>query len=213
MRCVVTAGPTYEPLDGVRRLTNFSTGRLGTELAKFLIERGHEVKLLLGEMASFREATNAEIFTTTSDLRERLQGMASKPPEAVFHAAAVNDFGFGRVWAGSEQGELKELKAGKYPTREGTLLAELLPTPKIIVQLRHWFPVARLVGWKYEVDGTREDVIKEAERQLAESLTDACVANGPAYGDGFCLVEGVGEFKDLGNRAMLFEALEKLLRG
>jgi len=213
MRCVVTAGPTYEPLDGVRRLTNFSTGRLGTELAKFLVERGHDVKLLLGEMASFREATNVEIFTTTSDLRERLQGLASKPPDAVFHAAAVNDFEFGRVWTRSEQGELKELKAGKYPTREGTLLAELLPTPKIIVQLRHWFPVARLVGWKYEVDGTRENVIKEAERQLAESLTDACVANGPAYGDGFCLVEGVGEFKHFGDRAALFAALEKLVRG
>jgi hypothetical protein len=171
------------------------------------------VKLLLGELASFREATHAEIFTTTSDLRERLQGLASHPPDAVFHAAAVNDFGFGRVWARSEQGELKELKAGKYPTREGTLLAELLPTPKIISQLRHWFPVARLVGWKYEVDGTREDVIKEGERQLAESLTDACVANGPAYGDGFCLVEGVGEFKHLGEKAALFEALEKLVRG
>jgi phosphopantothenoylcysteine decarboxylase/phosphopantothenate--cysteine ligase len=209
----VTAGPTYEPLDGVRRLTNFSTGRLGTELAKFLIARGHEVKLLLGEMASFREATNAEIFTTTTDLRERLQALASHPPDAVFHAAAVNDFGFGRVWSRSERGELKELKAGKYPTHEGTLLAELLPTPKIIAQLRHWFPVARLVGWKYEVDGSREGVIREAEKQLAVCLTDACVANGPAYGDGFCLVEGVGEFKHLGEKAALFEALEKLVRG
>ena len=36
MRCIVTAGPTYEPLDEVRRLTNFSTGRLGIELANFL---------------------------------------------------------------------------------------------------------------------------------------------------------------------------------
>jgi phosphopantothenoylcysteine decarboxylase/phosphopantothenate--cysteine ligase len=212
MRCIVTAGPTYEPLDGVRRLTNFSTGRLGTELARYLIERGHEVKLLLGELASFRQATNAEIFTTTSDLRERLQGLASQPPHAVFHAAAVNDFGFGRVWARSDQGELKELKAGKYSTREGTLLAELVPTPKIIAELRQWFPVARLVGWKYEVDGTREDVIREAEKQLAVCLTDACVTNGPSYGDGFGLVEGVGEFKNLGNRAALFEALEKFVK-
>ena len=36
MNCLVTAGPTFEPLDDVRRLTNFSTGRLGTELANFL---------------------------------------------------------------------------------------------------------------------------------------------------------------------------------
>jgi phosphopantothenate---cysteine ligase (CTP) len=170
------------------------------------------VKLLLGELASFREATNAEIFTTTSDLRERLQGLTSQPPDAVFHAAAVNDFGFGRVWARSEQGELKELQAGKYPTREGTLLAELVPTPKIIAHLRQWFPVARLVGWKYEVDGTREDVIREAERQLAECLTDACVPNGPAYGEGFGLVQGGGDVKHFGDRALLFAALEKFVR-
>ena len=212
MRCVVTAGPTYEPLDNVRRLTNFSTGELGTELARFLIERGHEVKLLLGELASYREATNAEIFTTTRDLRERLQGLTSRPPDAVFHAAAVNDFEFGRVWARSEHGESKELKAGKFSTREGTLLAELVPTPKVIAELRQWFPVARLVGWKYEVDGTREDVIREAEKQRAVCLTDACVANGPAYGDGFGLVEGVGEFEHFGDRAALFGALEKFAR-
>jgi len=212
MRCIVTAGPTYEPLDGVRRLTNFSTGRLGTELAKYLIERGHQVKLLLGEQATHREATNAEIFTTTSDLRERLRASAGQTVNAVFHAAAVNDFGFGRVWARSDQGELKELNAGKYSTREGTLLAELVPTPKVIAELRQWFPVARLVGWKYEVDGTREDVIRAAENQLAVCLTDACVANGPAYGDGFGLIQGGGDVKHLPNRAVLFEALEKLVK-
>jgi len=54
MRCLVTAGPTYEPLDAVRRLTNFSTGRLGSELAAFLAAHGHKVRLLLGEQATFR---------------------------------------------------------------------------------------------------------------------------------------------------------------
>lgn len=211
MRCIVTAGPTYESLDGVRRLTNFSTGRLGTELTSFLESKGHEVKFLRGELASHRVGT-AEIFTTTSDLRERLKGLTAQPPDAVFHAAAVNDFGFGKVWARSPQGELKELQSGKYSTHEGTLLAELVPTPKIIAELRQWFPVARLVGWKYEVDGTREDVIREAEKQIAACLTDACVANGPAYGDGFGLVEGVGEFKHLQDKAALFEALERLVR-
>jgi len=33
MKCIVTAGPTYEELDEVRRMANFSTGTLGTELA------------------------------------------------------------------------------------------------------------------------------------------------------------------------------------
>ena len=53
MKCIVTAGPTYEPLDQVRRLTNFSTGRLGAGLAEYLVRRGHEVTLLLGELSTW----------------------------------------------------------------------------------------------------------------------------------------------------------------
>lgn len=212
MRCVVTAGPTYEPLDGVRRLTNFSTGRLGTDLAKFLTRRGHEVSLLLGEQATYREAKEPEFFKTTSDLREKLRAFASQPVNAVFHAAAVSDFSFGKIWARSAQGELKEVKEGKITSREGTLLAELLPTPKIIAELRQWFPMARLVGWKYEVDGIREDAIRQAEKQIGICLTDGCVVNGPAYGEGFGLVQGGGEYTHLENDKELFEVLEKLIR-
>jgi phosphopantothenoylcysteine synthetase/decarboxylase len=72
MNCVVTAGPTYEPLDEVRRLTNFSTGRLGTELANFLVDRGHQVTLLIGQQATHggeRRAQWVQTFTTTLDLR------------------------------------------------------------------------------------------------------------------------------------------------
>jgi len=212
MHCIVTAGPTYEPLDTVRRLTNFSTGKLGTELARFLQSRGHEVKLLLGEQATYRDAGKSEVFTTTTDLREKLRASANESVIAVFHAAAVSDFGFGKIWARLPNDELKELKSGKFSTREGTLLAELLPIAKVISELRQWFPVSRLVGWKYEVDGMREDVIHEAEKQLAACLTDACVANGPAYGQGFGLVRGGGEFKHLEDKVALFEALEGLVR-
>jgi len=131
---------------------------------------------------------------------------------AVFHAAAVSDFTFGKVWRRSPQGELVELKGGKLSTREGTLLAELLPTPKIIAELRQWYPTARLVGWKYEVEGGRADVIRLAERQLTDCRTDACVANGPAYGAGFGLVKGGGAVTHLPDTASLFAALEEFMR-
>jgi phosphopantothenoylcysteine decarboxylase/phosphopantothenate--cysteine ligase len=215
MQCIVTAGPTYEPLDEVRRLTNFSTGRLGSELANFLAARGHEATLLIGQHAAYREERHArrvETFTTTANLRDRLRALASETVAAVFHAAAVSDFAFGKVWCRSPQGELTELKAGKLSTRQGTLLAELAPTPKIIAELRQWFPQARLVGWKYEVEGGRAGVIRLAERQIAESRTDACVANGPAYGAGFGLVLTGGQFTHLPDTAALFAALEEFMR-
>lgn len=193
MDCIVTAGPTYEPLDQVRRLINFSTGRLGCELASFLTDRGHNVTLLVGHAATWsgrRVARAIEVFTTTDDLHQRLKalGAASPPARAVFHAAAVSDFRFGKVMSRSDSGALEEIQAGKISTRQGVLMAELLPTPKIIGCLRQWFPSSVLVGWKYEVDGDREQVLSKARLQIDENHTDACVANGPAYGRGFGIV-------------------------
>jgi phosphopantothenoylcysteine decarboxylase/phosphopantothenate--cysteine ligase len=214
MRCLVTAGPTYEPLDKVRRLTNFSTGRLGSELGAFLVAKGHEVALLLGEQATYagrRNADRVETFTTTANLREQLCGWRDKNVDAIFHAAAVSDFAFGKVWLRSPDGELTEVNSGKLSTRQGTLLAELIPAPKIIAELRDWFPRARLIGWKFDVEGKRESVIEAAEKQIAECRADACVANGPAYGDGFGLVRNGAKHQHLPNKSALFEELERFL--
>lgn len=215
MRCIITAGPTYEKLDDVRRLTNFSSGRLGTELANFLVSRGHHVALLIGEQATYggeRRAQVVETFSTTESLRARLSQMADGNVEAVFHAAAVSDFRFGKIWVRSTSRELTEVKSGKLSTRQGNLLAELVPTPKIIAELRPLYPTAKLVGWKYEVDGDRAGVIRKAQQQLADTRTDACVANGPAYGAGFGLLTLPQTCQQLADAAALFAALDELLR-
>ena len=91
-------------------------------------------------------------------------------------------------------------------------MAELTPTPKIIAELRAWYPGARLVGWKYEADGNRASAIEAAESQMTKCLTDACVANGPAYGEGFGLVTGPKKCLHLPAAAALFEALDGLLK-
>ncbi len=214
MKAVVTAGPTYEPLDEVRRLTNFSTGKLGAELANFLTERGYDVLLLVGYYAIHRgdlKARKVERFTTTADLRTRLEALSTQGVGAVFHAAAVSDFTFGAVWERSESGELIRCAERKISTRKGMLLAELKPTPKIISELRGWFPHAQLVGWKYELDGDRTRVIDLAGQQLVKNRTNACVVNGAAYGKGFGLVTGAGRCEHLADAAALYQALARLL--
>lgn len=186
------------------------------ELANHLTANGQAVTLLRGKQATWCgecRAEKVEGFSSTTDLRERLQKLRSAKVDAVFHAAAVSDFTFGRVWVRSAEGTLCERKAGKFSTRDGVLLAELVPTPKIIAELRDWFPKARLVGWKYEVDGDREAAIQAARAQVAACRTDACVANGPAYGEGFGLVTAAGEGLQFGDRTSLFDALEGILRG
>jgi len=216
MHCIVTAGPTYEAMDTVRRLTNFSTGRLGTELANFLVARGHQVRLLVGVMATHggeRQAQQVDTFTTTENLREQLRTVAKQSIDAVFHAAAVCDFRFGKICWRSPAGELSEVRSGKFSSSQGPLLAELVPAPKIIAELRVWYPRARLLGWKFEVDGDRAGVLRAAGEQLTQCRTDACVANGPAYGSGFGLVtSGAGGFIHLPDEAALFAALEGVLR-
>ena len=214
MRCIVTAGPTYEPLDRVRRLTNFSTGRLGSELANFLAARRHETILLIGQQTSYRGEVHVgrvQAFTTTANLRDHLRALAGQTVDAVFHAAAVSDFAFGKVWQRAADGNLKEVQAGKVSTRQGTLLAELVPNPKIIAELREWFPRARLVGWKYQVEGGHASMIQLAQRQINECRTDACVANGPAYGSGFGLVRAGDDCRHLPDTLTLFEALEEFI--
>ena len=70
MNCLVTAGPTYEALDEVRRLTNFSTGRLGSELASFLAGHGHHVTLLIGQQATWRGERGAQKVAMSHEMEE-----------------------------------------------------------------------------------------------------------------------------------------------
>ena len=215
MKCIVTAGPTYEALDQVRRLTNLSTGRLGIGLASFLTDRGHDVTLLLGEQATWngeRRAQHILVFGSTADLSLRLEALSELPADAVFHAAAVSDFQVGKVWEHRSDGELAELSAGKISSRISRLLVELLPTLKIIAFLRTWFPQAILTGWKYEVDGDRAAAIRQGKQQLADCHTDACVVNGPAYGSGFGLVTPASRRTHLSEAPALYTALERRLR-
>lgn len=214
MRCVVTAGPTYERLDDVRRLTNFSTGRLGIELAAFLQAKGHEAILLVGEQATWpgeRRASKVQVFTTTQDLLDRFSSLAGSGVGAIFHAAAVSDFTFGKVLERTISGELREITEGKVSTRQGTLLAELVPTPKVISRLRGLYPTARIVGWKFEVDGDQTSVLAKARQQIIENRTDACVANGRAYGEGFGVVAVTGECRHAADRESLFTQLEAMI--
>ena len=145
-------------------------------------------------------------------MRARLKALSAKKADAIFHAAAVSDFSFGRIFAPDAANKLVEIKsAKKISTRQGKLLVELLPTPKIIAELRGWFPRAKIAGWKFEADGKRADAVAAASRQLAECSTDLCVVNGPAYGEGFGLVGKKGDPAHLGNPPVLFDALERFV--
>lgn len=201
MKVAVTAGPSYEPIDEVRRLTNFSTGELGTLLADRLADAGFEVICLRGTGATYQAGLDKcrhEPFTTNADLLARLAKLSrAQEIAAVFHAAALCDFMVTRV--GDVTGNAVE--APKIESRSGRLVLHLEPAKKIIRELRGLFPHAVIVGWKYELNGTRPDALGKAWCQIQENHTDACVLNGRAWGHGFAFCTPPDSVRELRDKA------------
>ena len=168
----------------MRRITNFSTGDLGVRLANRLAGAGFAVICFKGTGATCtRELEGAELraFTTNDDLRQALESLPDRADvRAVFHAAALCDFRVQRA-----EGSAGALLDAKISSRAGTVTLTLEPAPKLIAELRALFPKAALAGWKYELDGRREEAVAKGWQQIEENGTDLCLVNGAAYGSGF----------------------------
>ena len=180
MNITITCGPSYEPIDQVRRITNFSTGRLGITLANTFADAGHRVFCLKGEQATDPTPlkTKAIPFSTNDDLLQKLKDLAHEKIDAIFHAAALCDFK-----------PIVQTTHKKIPTKSGNLTLQLEPTTKVLPQLRGLYPKAKIVGWKYELDGSRDDSVKKTFSQIQTAQTNACVLNGAAYGKGFAFCQ------------------------
>jgi phosphopantothenoylcysteine synthetase/decarboxylase len=203
MRIVITSGPSYEPLDRVRRLSNFSTGELGTLLAESFAEAGHQVICFRGVASTFSAPlwpVEVVPFTTNDDLALSIERLIKREEiSMVFHAAALCDFRVREIR--NEQDA--PVHGEKISSRDGLLRVTLEPAPKLLEKLRRLFPASILVGWKYELDGSLDDVRAKGRRQIEECLTDACVLNGEAYGSGFGMVTRSGEQAHLPDKAAL----------
>jgi phosphopantothenoylcysteine synthetase/decarboxylase len=203
MRIVITSGPSYEPLDQVRRLTNFSTGELGTLLAESFAEAGHAVTCLRGTASTFAAPlwpVDVVPFTTNDDLAAKLQALPKREEvDLLFHAAALCDFRVRDIRDASDE----PIESEKITSRAGTLHLTLEPAPKVIATLRRLFPSTILVGWKYELEGSTADLMAKGRRQMDQCLTDACVLNGTAYGSGYGMLERSGEQAHLPTKAEL----------
>ena len=188
MRVIITCGPSFEPIDGVRRLTNFSSGELGLLLAAELSRAGHEVVCLKGEGAVSRvDPGGAQVisFSTNADLLARLRGIGAVGADAVLHAAALCDYEVKDV----RDGDGSPVTAKKIPTLAGEVTLTLRPALKLLPALRAIFPAAKIVGWKYELNGSPGDAEARAREQISANGTQACVVNGAAWGAGFGFIE------------------------
>lgn len=124
-RILVTAGPTREPIDAVRFITNASSGKMGAAIAKAASCRGAKVRLLMAQ----------KDFVTGKDLLALVQKHASRF-DIMFHAAAVGDFS-------------PLPRKGKISSRRPVIL-HLETQIKILNQVKKINPKITLIGFKAE---------------------------------------------------------------
>ena len=164
-RVVVTAGPTREPLDDVRALTNLSTGRMGIELARVAHRRGARVTLLLGPTHLEPPAGVATVrVETTRDLL-RAARTAVRDADLVLFAAAPADWRPAR----RVRGKLSKDGSGLAVT------IRLVENPDVAATLGRTKGRRVHVGFALEVAGG----LANARRKLTRKRFDAIVLNGP----------------------------------
>ncbi len=83
-----------------------------------------------------------------------------------------------------------EKAAAKISSDSAFLELRLVPKPKLILELRDLFANAYIVGWKFELEGTPEDVVQEGVRQIQLNRTNACMVNGAPLVPGSASVPG-----------------------
>lgn len=162
-RAIVTAGPTAEPIDPVRYLTNRSSGKQGYAIAEALAALGCEVTLVSGPTALSAPAGVKRVQVETA--RQMLAAcQAALPADLAVCVAAVAD------WRPADEGAVKIKKTGDAPPA-----LRLVENPDILATLSAAGPdrPRLVVGFAAETN----DVEAYAQAKLARKGCDWIVAN------------------------------------
>jgi phosphopantothenoylcysteine decarboxylase/phosphopantothenate--cysteine ligase len=160
-RIVVTAGPTYEPIDPVRFIGNRSTGKMGFAIAAEAFDRGADVTLVVGPGTTEPpEGPRVVRVNTAEDMREAVMSRLAET-DAIVMAAAVADF------------RPDHVADAKMKKDAGAPELHLVPTPDILRELGDLDPRPILVGFAAET----ADPETAARSKLASKGADVIVAN------------------------------------
>ena len=190
MRVLITSGGTTEPIDSVRGISNFATGRLGALTAERFLAAGHEVILLAGDKAALPKAeADDKLFVSkimgTADLYERMEQLVPRV-DVVVHSMAVSDYrpvymtGLENLPEMISQEELLHFQpdfAKKISSKSNHQIMLLEKTPKIISFIKEWNPKVVLFGFKLLAGVSQDELLKVATDKLISNHADYIVAN------------------------------------
>jgi phosphopantothenoylcysteine synthetase/decarboxylase len=159
---IVTAGPTREPIDPVRFLSNRSSGKTGYELAHAFTSAGHQVLLVSGPTAlDVPDGVDFIPVETAAEMHDAVRHHIGRMQVAVF-AAAVADYTPARI------APEKLKKSG------AALTLELIRTPDILASARSGFAfTGTLVGFAAET----ENILANAREKLIRKHCDLIIVN------------------------------------
>jgi phosphopantothenoylcysteine decarboxylase/phosphopantothenate--cysteine ligase len=167
-RILITAGPTWVAIDRVRVISNLATGETGFILADRFKKLGAKITLLLGP-GNFSGATagiKVKCFKYFSELAQLLdKELKTGNYAAVIHAAAVADY------------QPKAIIQRKVSSRHKNWKINLVPTKKLIKSLKKYQTDLFTVGFKFEPDADKDNLVAEGKTLLKTANLDLVVAN------------------------------------
>jgi phosphopantothenoylcysteine decarboxylase/phosphopantothenate--cysteine ligase len=164
---LITAGPTQEPIDPVRFLSNRSSGKMGYALAQAAAARGARVILVSGpvDLPAPRGVERVPV-RTAQEMRDAVFAHL-EPAGIVVKCAAVADF------------HVAHVPAHKIKKTMARFSVELEPTPDILAELGRKKGDRLLIGFAAETENLKQ----EAQRKLEAKNCDMIVANLVAQAD------------------------------
>ena len=160
-KVLITAGPTYEPIDPVRGITNLSSGKMGYALAAAAREAGAKVVLVSGPTALATPAGVERLNVTTADEMFEAVMSAVTDADVFFAVAAVADY------------RPAEIDAQKMKKSEQPLTLNLLPNKDILASVAAMPKAPFCVGFAAET----EKLLEYAEAKRKKKKLPMLVAN------------------------------------
>ena len=158
---LITAGPTQEPIDPVRYISNRSSGKMGYAIAEAALSRGARVILISGPV-NIPAPAHSEL-TSVRTAKEMRKAVLDHLEEAsiIIKSAAVADY------------QVTEVPKQKLKKTAARLSLELDPTPDILAEVGQKKGDRLLIGFAAET----ENLIEEARRKMVSKQCDMVVAN------------------------------------
>lgn len=158
---LITAGPTQEPLDPVRFLSNRSSGKMGYALATAARDRGARVILISGPVdLAPPDGVETISVRTARQMRDAVMQQLSAA-SIIIKAAAVADF------------HLEKVPEQKVKKTQARFSLELSPTPDILAEVGAVRGDRLLIGFAAET----QDLVREAKRKMETKNCDMVVGN------------------------------------